>query len=292
MTSIRIPDEGLAAAALRAAEGASAVGAAPARATARVLLHVLRDVSRGRWLVAYGLFFLVATEALVRFAGGGTRALLSLANLTLLVVPLVGIAFGTMYLYGAREFIELLLAQPVRRRQLFTGLYLGVALPLVAALAAGIGVPFVLHGLTGPGDVRALAALLLAGAGLTLAFTAIAFLIAVRTDDRVRGLGVAIAVWLASAVLYDGLVLVVATTLSEYPLEGPMIGMMLLNPVDLARVALLLQFDVSALMGYTGAVFQRFFGSAGGLLLAAGAFLLWIVMPAALARRLFQRKDF
>lgn len=270
-------------------------GAAPtsrARATMRIVQYVLRDVMRGRWLLAYAGFFLLVTEALVRFGGGGTRALLSLANVALLVTPLVGVVFGAMYLYNAREFNELLLAQPVHRRQLFAGLYLGLAVPLVLAFALGVGLPFVLHGTTGTGDLAALLSLVAAGSGLTLVFVALAFLIAVRTEDRVRGLGVAIAVWLVASVLYDGAVLLVATMFAEYPLERPMIALMLMNPVDLARVVLLLQFDTAALMGYTGAVFQRFFGSTAGLALAASALALWITIPVALGQRLFRRKDF
>src|SRR5690606_21790640 len=54
------------------------------RATMRIVQYVLRDVMRGRWLVAYAGFFLLVTEALVRFGGGGTRALLSLTNVALL----------------------------------------------------------------------------------------------------------------------------------------------------------------------------------------------------------------
>ena len=46
-----------------------------------------------------------------------------------------------------------------------------------------------------------------------------------------------------------------ACLFADYPIERPMLGLMLANPVDLARVVLLLRFDVSALMGYTGAVF-------------------------------------
>lgn len=71
-----------------------------------------------------------------------------------------------------------------------------------------------------------------------------------------------------------------------------MLGAMLLNPVDLARVVLLLRFDVAALLGYTGAVFQQFFDGARGIAIALGALLLWVIGPLALAARAFARKDF
>ena len=99
--------------------------------TAKVLKYELRDVARSRAVIVYALFFLTASELLFRFSGGSAKALLSLANIALIVVPLVSLVLGTMFLYNAREFNELLLSQPVNRRQLYAGLYLGLALPLV-----------------------------------------------------------------------------------------------------------------------------------------------------------------
>ena len=55
---------------------------------------------------------------------------------------------------------------------------------------------------------------------------------------------------------------------------------------------LLLRLDTAALMGYTGAVFERFFGSALGIGLSAGALILWWAGPLVAARRRFCRKDF
>jgi len=259
---------------------------------ARVVRYQVSDVARSRWLAAYTLFFLVATEALLRFGGGGAKALLSLTNIVLLLVPLVGAVFGTMYLYGAREFTELLLAQPVRRDALFAGLYLGLAVPLAGGFVVGIVAPFLIRGAGEPGQWTLIATLVLAGVVLTFVFVGLAFLIAVRSEDRVKGLGAAVGVWLFFSLLYDGVVLLAVLLLGDYPLERPLLGLMLANPVDLARVALLMQFDASALMGYTGAVFQKFFGGAGGIAVAAAALALWVGTPALLGARAFRKRDF
>ncbi|HEU4643449.1 MAG TPA: ABC transporter permease subunit [Gemmatimonadaceae bacterium] len=261
-------------------------------ATGKVVRYELRDVIRSRWVIAYALFFLLVTDTLLRFGDGGTKALLSLVNVVLFLIPLVTIVFGTMYLYDAREFIELLLAQPVRRRQLFAGLYLGLALPLSLGFVAGIAVPFAVHGLDAPSELGTLAALALGGVLLTAIFVAIAFLIAVRVEDKVKGLGAAIALWLLFTVLYDGVVLLAVLLFADYPLERPMVALMLTNPVDLARVLLLMRFDVSALMGYTGAVFQKLFDTTSGVALALGVLAAWCVVPLAVGCRWFRRKDF
>lgn len=258
---------------------------------ARVLRFQIHDLVRSRWVIGYALLLLALTDALLRFGGGGPRAVLSLMNVVLIVVPLVSVVFGTMYLYGAREFIELLLAQPVGRRALFFGLYGGLALPLVLALGLGVGLPF-LWGGAESGTLAPLALLLGCGALLTLAFTALAFLVSLLVVDRARGLGAAILLWLAATALYDALLVLVATSLADYPLELPLLGLTLLNPVDLGRVLLLLRFDIAALMGYTGAIFERFFGSLLGIAITAGALALWTVLPFLAGMRRFGRKDF
>jgi Cu-processing system permease protein len=127
---------------------------------------------------------------------------------------------------------------------------------------------------------------------LTLVFTAVAMLVSLLVGDRARGLGLAILLWLAATALYDALIVLVATTFSDYPLELPLIALTILNPVDLGRVLLLLRLDTAALMGYTGAVFERFFGSLLGTALSAGALLLWCVGPLGAAHYRFCRKDF
>ena len=258
----------------------------------KVARYQARDVLRSRWLAVYGVFFLAVTEGLLRFSGGDARAILSIASIVLYVVPLVTLAFATVYLYSAREFIELLLAQPVDRRRLFFGLYLGLSVPLAVALVVGVCAPFVVHGFDDPTQRGMLATLLGAGVALTMIFSAVAFCIALWCDDRLKGLGAAIGIWMLCAIVYDGLVMAIVAAFADYPLERAMLALTLVNPIDLARVTLLLQLDVSALMGYTGAVFQQFLGGAVGTLVAAGALSLWIAAPIALGVRAFRRKDF
>jgi len=260
-------------------------------ASAKVLGYQLRDLGRNRWILAYAAVLAALTEALFRLGGDPAGVVLSLLNVVLILVPLVGLVFGTVYLYGSREFIELLLAQPVSRRALFAGLWGGLAVPLTGAMVAGLGIPFLLHG-GGGIPWRALLVLLATGALLTGAFTALAFLVALYCEDRARGLGVALLIWLGCSVLYDGLVLLLVILLRDHPLETPLLVLTLLNPLDLGRILLLLQLDVAALLGYTGAVFQRFLGTTLGWSLAGLGLLLWVIVPLGMGRRRFGRRDF
>jgi Cu-processing system permease protein len=260
--------------------------------TIKIVKYQLQDVLRSKWVLFYGLFFLVATDALFRFGGSGERVVLSLMNVVLIVIPLVAIVLGAMYLYNSREYIELLLSQPIQRRSLFFGLYAGLTLPLVLAFVAGVGLPFLYHGaLYEPGG-GPLALMLATGSLLTVIFVALSFGIALATEDRIKGLGLALVVWMFFSVIYNGLVLLVIQMFSEYPLQHPVIAMSLLNPIDLGRIVLLLNLDVSAMMGFTGAVFQRFFGSGTGQAISLAAMLAWLAVPLFLGHRAFLRKNF
>jgi Cu-processing system permease protein len=130
------------------------------------------------------------------------------------------------------------------------------------------------------------------GVALTLVFTGVAFLVALAFEDRAKGMGAALLLWLGVGVIWDGLVLLLVLLFGDYPLERPMLALTFLNPVDLSRVLLLLQLDLAALMGYTGAVFRRFFGSGLGIVAAGLALIVWTVVPLWLGFRRFRRKDF
>jgi Cu-processing system permease protein len=250
----------------------------------------VRNVVRSRWLLCYVGFFVLATEGLLRFTGADATTLLSLTNVVLFVVPLMTLVYGTIYLYNSREFIELLLAQPLKRRTVFAGLYLGLAVPLTAAFAAGVLTPFILHGID-PTVRMALAMMLIGGSALTLVFTGIAFCVALKFEDKLTGLGAALAVWLILALVYDGALLLIVAMMSDHSLEKSLLAASLANPIDLVRIALLLQFDISALMGYTGAVFSHFFTGSGGLLVITAALAIWIGGPLTAGLMAFNRKD-
>lgn len=257
----------------------------------KVFRSQFRNVMRSRWILGYLLLLLLATGLLLRFAGSGDRALLSLLNVVLLLLPLVSVVFGTLYVYTARDFIEMLLAQPVGRGALYTGLFGGLAIPLAGAFLIGVGAPLLLAG-GAPGYPVRCVVLLTAGGLLTLVFTAFALCVSVLIEDRARGLAAALAVWLGCTLLYDGLILLVTQLFGDYPLEGPLLVLVFLNPVDLARVLLLLSLDLSALMGYTGAVYEKFFRAGLGTVLALLMLLLCAAIPFLLGWRWFRRKDF
>ncbi len=257
-----------------------------------VLRAGIRDLARNRWLIAYAITLGLVAESLFFFGGTGDQVVLSLLNATLLLVPLVALVFGLLHVYASREFVELLLAQPLPRAAVFAGLYLGLVLPLAAAFLVGLGVPLALHATRGDAPWLALSFLATSGVLLTAAFAGLAMAIALRTDDRLRGMAVALGVWFVLSIGYDAAVLAVVSAFGDWPLERAVLTVMLGNPVDLARVLVLTALDASALLGYTGALFRHLFGTALGPAVALAALTVWSVIPFLVARRRFIRRDF
>jgi Cu-processing system permease protein len=258
----------------------------------KIVKYELHDVIRSKWLILYSLFFLFVTDGLFRFGGDSSSVIVSLMNVVLFIIPLVSIIFGTLHVYNSREFTELLLSQPIDRRSLYGGLYIGLVMPLSVGFVLGVSIPFFIHGFRTEAHIPIFITLLGSGIFLTCIFTAIAFLLSMLTEEKVRGFGAAIVLWLFFAIVYDGALLFITYTFDDYPLEKLIIILTTLNSIDLARVLMMLQLDVAALMGYTGATFQNFFGSKTGIAVSSVLLVAWITVPFALGLRRFVRKDF
>ncbi len=259
--------------------------------TLHLAWYAIRDLTRNRWGLLYTAFFAIVTIGLFYLQAQSAKVAISLMSICLFLIPLVSSLFGTIYFYNSREFIELVLTQPVSRRTVFFGLYAGLSCALIAGFILGVGLPTVVLGEWSGDQVSSLLMLLGIGSFLTLIFLAISFLLAILFDDRGKGLAAALGVWLFTALIYDGLVLLVAMAFSDYPLETPLLAASMANPIDLARVTLLVKTDWAALMGYTGAVFNRFFGTEMGVSVAVVSLILWTLGPLALGMRRFRFKD-
>ena len=265
---------------------------APSSVVRTVLVHELRNLPRNRGLVVLACLTLLVTESVLRLTGSGSRALVTLLSLVLLIIPLVSVTIGVIAWHASREFTELLLSHPVRRSALYVALYLSHVTPLAATVMLAVALPFLWHHAIASDDAGLLATMLGGIGALTAVFGGIALWIAVRVDDRLRAMSLSLAVWLLLTVVYDGLVLLVATTFSDYSLERPMLALMLGNPVDLTRTLIIMQSDQAALMGYTGAVMHRFLGTGLGISAALLGLTVWILIPAWAGRRVFERRDF
>ena len=195
----------------------------------KILKYGFLDLIRSNWLILYTLFYFVVALGVLITNGDVSKSIISLLNVIVIIIPLIAAIFGVIYYYNSREYIEMFLAQPMRRLDIFLGQFLGLALSLSVRYLQSSG----------------------------------------RSSADI------------SLVEYE-----------EYPLEKFALASTLLNPIDLSRIFIMLKFDTAALFGYTGAIFNKFFDSDLGVVLAACALLAWCFIPLLLILRKAQRKDF
>lgn len=252
----------------------------------RITKFIVLDILKNKIILVYLLILGVLSWSVFNLEDNSIKGLLTLLNVILLTVPLISVIFSTIYIYNSSEFIELLLSQPIQRKKIWRSLFLGLSFSLVFAFLIGAGIPILVFAFDSVGLM-----MLLVGCMVTVVFTAIAFLSSILTRDKAKGIGIAIMLWLFFALLFDGLVLFLLFQFADYPIENAMVGITALNPIDLSRILILLHLDVSAMMGYTGAIFKDFFGSTAGITAAFSILLLWVIIPFQISLRRFRKKD-
>ena len=247
---------------------------------------------RSRWSYVYFIFYLLLGFVLLFLNNDVSKAVITLMNIIIVLTPLIGTIFGVMYYYNSKEFTELLLAQPINRRKIFMGQYIGVSLSLTLSLVLGLGIPFMAYGLFKSTAIFDFSLLLVVGSFLNFIFVALSYNIALSTENKIKGFGYAILMWLFLAVIYDGVFLISLVLFNEYPLDKFSLIATMFNPIDLSRILILLKLDISALLGYTGAVFRKFFGTNLGMILSMAVLVLWVLIPVFWMNFKLRKKDF
>jgi ABC-type transport system involved in multi-copper enzyme maturation permease subunit len=264
-----------------------------------ILLKELTDAKRSKWLVGYTLLLALLGLA-VAYAGLGSAAGLSLTmfgrttatliNLTLFLAPLVGVSLGAATISGERDqgTLDHLLSQPIERRELLLGKYLGLWTALFIATLAGFApAGIIVAAFAGAKSFYSFLIFPLLAQLVISAMLGIGLLISVRSNGRAQSQTFAILVWFVFVLAYDLLLL---STFSVAKLSAEMLAvMLLLNPIDAGRVLsiLLLEPDLY-MLGPAGAYLIETMGVLGtaGLLLSSLA--TWTVAPLFIAHKCFE----
>ncbi len=252
----------------------------------KLLKYVIADIVQNKIVLVYTVLLLVISLSVFNLENNSAKGLLSLLNIILIIVPLICIIFSTIYIYRSSEFIELLVSQPLKRKTIWLSIFTGLSTSLSLAFFIGAGMPILIYHADATGLM-----MILMGLFLTVVFVSIAMLAAGLTRDKAKGIGVSILLWLYFSLIFDALVLFFLFQFQDYPLEKIMVVLSFLNPIDLSRIQILLQMDISALMGYTGAVFREFFGNNTGIILSILGLILWIIFPLMISLKKFNRRD-
>lgn len=252
----------------------------------KLLKYVIADIIQNKIVLVYTALLLIISLSVFNLENSSAKGLLTLLNIILILVPLICIIFSTIYMYNSAEFIELLVSQPLKRRTIWLSLFTGLATSLSIAYFIGVGIPILLYHADPTGII-----MIITGLFLTVVFVSIALLSAGITRDKAKGIGLSISFWLYFSLIFDALVLFLLFQFQDYPLENVMVALSFLNPIGLSRVQILLQMDISALMGYTGAIFREFFGNSTGIVLSFIGLSAWAFIPLIISLRKFKSKD-
>ena len=247
---------------------------------------IFQDNIRSKIVIFYFCLLALLSWTSMLLQDNEAKGALTMLNIVLFIVPLMSLLYTIVYLYDTHNFIVLLLSQPVTRQRVWWIFYCGIAGGLLIAYLLGAGIPVMLFA-----SPLTAALQLLAGCVSTLVFVSLAFLITMLTSEKTRGIGAGLLIWLLLTMIYDSVLLYLVFLLGEYPIERPLMGLLMLNPLDLVRFQIILQMDASAMMGYSGAAMKEFLGATGGMIVSAFLLTVWAALPYALSLRLFRKKD-
>ena len=260
----------------------------------------VRDATKSRWLVMFGIGFAVIASALSWMALSGLgsfgvagfgRTTASMVNMVLLIVPLMGLTLGALAIASERErgALAYLMSQPVTAFEILISKYLGVAAALVAALLVGFGISGLLVVLRGgssnAGDFLALVGLTVL---LALSSLSIGFLLSAGFRRGATAIGLAVFLWLTLAFFSDLGLMGTAVTLDIGVRE--LLLMALANPLQVYKLATILSIknDLEVL-GPAGVYAMRTYGDALLPILMA-LFVAWVIAPLGIGFLIFKRR--
>jgi len=257
---------------------------------------------RNKWVASFAALFAILTLTISYFGmvtsgysgfQDFARTSTSLVKLSGFLIPLFALLLGVFSFISHREYLELMITQPLTRQQVILGKYLGLVLTLAGATVIGFMIPGILVSLV-IGIDGAL------GYGLTVVFSMLlglvflgcAILISQISNRQQIAVGIAIGVWMFFEVLYGLLILGTTIYFSPDLLQYVLLFALGGNPIDIVRVLSLVAVSGLEFFGPAGATL---FKMAGSELTAMGygiaGLTLWIIVPLIIALQRFSRQN-
>ena len=270
-----------------------------------VILIALQEFTlnrRNKWVASFaGIFafiaFFISYFGMVTSGYSGfqdfARTSTSLINLVGFILPLFALVLGTFSFISNKEYLELMVSQPISRYQVILGKYFGLLLTMLSATLLGFAIPGIVISLTiGVEGALSYALVILFSILLTIIFTGCAVLISQIAKRQQIALGITIGVWIFFEVIYG--LIILGTTLYFTPvfLKHALIFELLLNPIDIYRVLSLLAVGGAEFFGPAGASLIKLTGSEwiavlSGLL----GMVAWSVIPIIASIKIFSRQN-
>lgn len=213
----------------------------------------LRESIRAKWFLVYSfvfggliaLFFIAGvTESQVMGFSGLSRLLLMYIQVTIVILPIFILITTVRSISGDRDnhILEYMLSFPISLKQYYWGKLIGrfatVFLPVFFAMIIALVIG-VLKGASIPWDIFFLYSGLLFA--LSSAFLGIAFFISSVVKSSEVALGLSFFVWIFLLAFID--IALISLMMQNRLSEELIIGISLLNPMEIFRVAAISLFD-------------------------------------------------
>src|SRR3989304_4915512 len=205
-----------------------------------IITKEFKDPIRSRCLISFtviSFFLVIGLPFVVAYALGmmapGIETLISgTTQVVFPFLPLIALPIGSAAIVGERDrhTMELLLAQPISRVNIFVGKFVGIFLAVATAIMIGMGVAALI--VMEVPNIKFFYVILIAF-GLTASMLGIAFLISTLSKDRNMALGIALFFWFLFAVLIDMGFLSMIVTVAFEPVY--MIPIVVANPLEIVR---------------------------------------------------------
>jgi Cu-processing system permease protein len=127
---------------------------------------------------------------------------------------------------------------------------------------------------------------------LGLVFLSLSAMLSILAHRKPMAIVTALILWFFFLFVYDFLVLSASYYVAEAYLRKMLYFSLLGNPIDMARVIVLMSVGGEAALGAAGAGLLRMFGGTITSAISAGClFIVWIAVPLMIAAAVFRRQD-
>lgn len=257
---------------------------------------------RNRWILGVSLLFGILTLS-VAYSGMVTagyvgfqdfrRTGASIVSLVLYLIPILALMMGTFTFVSSREYLDLVVTQPIARWKIILGKYLGALLSFFISTGAGFGVAGVIIAIRigAEGSMR-FASVVLLSFLLGAVFLSLSFLLSILLKRRQAAVGMSVLVWFFFVIFYDLIMMASTVFLSYRTLKTSLLVGLLFNPVDMVRVTSLIVVGGESVFGAAGVVAVKLLGSMGALVgLSLVLILLWIALPLFISIKIFEKQN-
>lgn len=265
-----------------------------------IAIKELRDAVSNKWFWLYLAIFLILSLGMARFGFSGLgnygvtgfgRTAASLVNISLLIIPLMGLTLGAMSISAEREKGTLLylLTHPVTEGEVLLGKFIGLGSALLMALAIGFGTTGLTIGLRG-GASNIDGYLGLTGIALVFALCSlsIGMMVSSVTSKAGTGIGISVFVWLFMVFISDlGLL---GTSLVMKLSQRSLVFLSLINPSEVFKMLSIWTIRGGIdILGPAGVYIMREYGT-GFIWVLLACLVLWIALPMGIAFIIFKRR--